>query len=112
MPRLFGGWLVIALCTCGPAPCPNDLPASCPAPAPGYQAQIAPLIANRCGRCHGPGGPAQTIPLVNYDAVYVRRSVVLTQVYGCKMPPAGEPTLSSEERAALLGWLVCGSHNN
>jgi hypothetical protein len=50
-----------------------------------------------------------TRPLDSYDAIYRTRTTVLTQLVRCAMPPASEPKLSAEERAALLGWLVCGA---
>jgi uncharacterized membrane protein len=100
---------VAAACSGPDASCPNDLPASCPSDAPGYAATIAPLIQARCATCHAPGGQAGDRPLVTYDDVFSRRSAVLDQVYGCRMPPAGGTALTSDERSALLAWLVCGA---
>jgi len=37
---------------------------------------------------------------------------VLTQVYSCRMPQPGAAPLTEAERAALLGWLVCGAPND
>jgi len=112
----FGGWLAVAasLAACGPAEtggCPNDLPASCPADAPGYAATIAPLLAERCVSCHGPGGVSAEKPLGTWDEVSARKGAILDQVYACKMPqpPA---VLPAEARAQLLGWLVCGAPND
>jgi len=92
--------------------CPNDLPASCPSPAPSYQAKVAPIINLRCVTCHSPGGQEASRPLQTYSQVYSERSAVLNQVYSCNMPPgsAAEPT--EQEREALLGWLVCGAPQN
>src|SRR5579883_2718899 len=67
--------------------CPNDLPGSCPASMPSYQADIAPLLASRCIPCHNPNGIESSKPLNSYSAVYGLRGTVLTQVYGCQMPP-------------------------
>ncbi len=91
--------------------CPSDLPMSCPAGAAGYQATIAPLIESRCMPCHGPGGASGHL-LQTYQEVYDLRGVVLDQVYSCRMPQAGATPLTSTERAALLGWLVCGAPND
>jgi uncharacterized membrane protein len=90
----------------GAASCPADLPASCPADAAGYKATIAPLIAERCGVCHTPGG-ASTPYLETYAEISAAAGAVLDQVYACKMPPAGYPKLTPAERQELLGWLVC-----
>lgn len=108
---------ILALLVCGCSgsdggACPSDLPAACPTPVPSYQADIAPLIAVRCGPCHAAGGQAVDRPLMSYAAVYGSRSLVLNQVYGCVMPPAGAAGLQASERAALLGWLVCHAPNN
>jgi hypothetical protein len=92
--------------------CPNDLPASCPASMPSYQTDIAPLLQNRCVPCHNPSGIESAKPLNSYSAVYGLRSTVLTQVYGCQMPPTGAQPLDAAERQELLTWLVCQAPNN
>ena len=88
--------------------CPNDLPASCPADAPGYKATIAPLLAASCVSCHSPTGTSVHY-LQTYAEVSTLAGATLDQVYACKMPPVGYPELSATERAELLGWLVCGA---
>lgn len=110
----FFGLLLIAACGGAedPGSCPNDLPASCPADAATYASGVAPIIAARCMPCHSPGGEAEERPLNDYADVYARRSAVLNQVHACKMPPAGAVAPTADERAALLGWLVCGAPNN
>lgn len=97
----------------GPEACPSDLPAACPSPAPGYDAAVLPVLARRCWGCHGDGGlEVASRDLGTYDAVFRQRSAVLNQVYGCLMPPADAAALSADERAAILGWLVCGAPQN
>ncbi len=98
------------LAACGGGSCPNDLPAACPTPSPSWSADVQPIVASRCTRCHTQGGAAGTVPLVTYDDVHVRRSAVLNQVYSCRMPQDG--LLGADERAKLLGWLVCGAPDN
>ncbi len=88
--------------------CPNDLPAKCPSPQPAY-ADVAPVFAAHCTRCHGPGGVEATRPLDSYAHVFKLKGPVLNQIYACVMPPATEPTVSSSERKLVLGWLVCGA---
>jgi hypothetical protein len=110
--------LFLALsCTAKQAPaglsCPNDLPASCPSAAPSYSSDIVPLIETRCFPCHDVGGLAgPNWLLTSYDAVYARRMDVLTQVYACAMPPLDGVQPTSDERKALLDWLICLSPNN
>jgi len=101
-----------AVSGCGDDSCPNDLPDTCPDPAPSYQVDIAPIITARCVPCHGPGGPESSHPLDSYTRVFGLRTNVLSQVYGCRMPPSGATPLEPEERQALLEWLVCGSPDN
>jgi hypothetical protein len=93
--------------------CPQDLPAACPTPTPSFAGEVDPIIVRRCGGCHLDGGVAQpTRDFTTYDDIFRQRSPILNQVYSCNMPPpdAGQPT--PEERAALLGWLVCKAPNN
>jgi hypothetical protein len=93
--------------------CPNDLPTRCPRPTPSYATEIGPVIDTHCVPCHAPGGVSADRPLTTYSEVYTRRASVLTQVYSCAMPPAdGGVPLAPTERAALLGWLVCGAPNH
>jgi hypothetical protein len=107
--------LAIALAACSgenPA-CPADEPASCPSPAPSYASQVGPLIDQYCAvGCHTAGGTASDRPLDSYATVFARRSGVLDQTYQCAMPPIGSPVPSEPDRAAILGWLVCGAPNN
>jgi len=92
-----------------PSTCPRDLPQSCPEDAPGYDGGIAELVRANCLICHAPGGISQDIPLGSYAQLHARRRDVLGQVYNCLMPQAPQPPLSSEDRKALLAWLVCGA---
>jgi uncharacterized membrane protein len=91
--------------------CPNDLPMSCPSPTPSYTNDVAPLIQAHCVKCHSATGVEYSRPLDTYAGVTAQTGV-LDQVYSCRMPPAPETPLTSAERAALFGWLVCNSPQN
>jgi hypothetical protein len=98
--------------------CPRDLPA-CPSSPPSYKEDIAPLIQRDCGPCHASGGEAADRDLTTYANLHKIRITVLTQVYGCRMPPAdaggaetGPPGLDSADRLLLLQWLECHSPDN
>lgn len=93
----------------GSSSCPDDLPASCPSPAPGWAKDIAPVIEARCASCHVKGGVAADEPLTDHAQVFSRKGAVLNQVYACKMPPEGAAPLSTAERIAIESWLVCGA---
>jgi hypothetical protein len=108
--KALGSALVTsALAACGGPSCPQDLPASCPSKPPSYTTDVAPIFAIHCTRCHVAGGTAADRPLTSYADVYAERSPVLNQVYGCEMPPSGYTPLDEDERAKVLGWLVCGA---
>jgi hypothetical protein len=93
----------------GSSSCPDDLPASCSSPAPGWAKDVAPVIEARCASCHVKGGTAADKPLTDHAQVFSRKGSVLNQVYACKMPPEGATPLSTAERLAIETWLVCGA---
>ncbi len=92
--------------------CPNDLPSDvdCATASPMYQ-DVAPIFAARCSVCHRVGGFQTTYLFDTYAQIYVdtTRTRILTQIYGCRMPPSCAPNLAAEERATMLKWLVCGA---
>jgi len=92
--------------------CPNDLPDSCPTPAPSWDGGVSEVVATVCATCHKAGGEAADKQFNSYDDVYARRGVILSQIYSCFMPPPDSVTLTPAERQMLLGWLVCGAPNN
>jgi len=90
-----------------------DTPVSCPSGTPpSYADDVAPVIAARCGACHAPNGQEPSKLFGTYTQVFAQRTSVLGQLHACKMPPAGAPTLTSDERRVVLTWLVCGAPNN
>jgi hypothetical protein len=93
----------------GSSVCPDDLPESCPSPAPGWAKDVAPVIEARCSSCHVAGGAAADKPLSSHAQVFSRKGAVLNQVYACKMPPESATPLSMAERLAIESWLVCGA---
>lgn len=91
--------------------CSKVLPTDCGA-VPSYQTTIAPLVGSACLPCHAPGGVAD-LDLTTYQNIEQIESTVLTEVYGCLMPPADAgTTLTPSERNELLTWLVCQSPEN
>lgn len=92
--------------------CPNDLPASCTAPAPSYQTAVSPIFNAYCLTCHSSGGQEASFPLETYGQLYSMRSAVLNQVYSCRMPLSGQPQPTTAQRQILLQWLVCGAPQN
>jgi len=112
MRALLLGALLAAACGGAPFDCPNDLPQSCPSPVPSYKTEVQPIINSHCLKCHSPGGQQASIDFTTHQNVFAQKGPILTQTYSCRMPPQGEPRPTPQERALLLGWLVCGSPNN
>jgi hypothetical protein len=80
---------------------------------PSYDANIAPLVTSVCLPCHAAGGVASDRDLTTYANIQKIESTVLSQVYGCLMPPLDAGTaITASQRTELLQWLVCGSPNN
>jgi hypothetical protein len=99
-----------------PGTCSPDLPTDtdCPDATPSYSREVAGLIAQHCTVCHRPGG-LETVHLFDTYAKIqsnMNQLHMLTQIYGCQMPPACAEPLVGQERDKMLKWLVCGSPNN
>jgi hypothetical protein len=92
--------------------CPMDLPPDddCATASPVYD-DVAPIFAARCSICHHAGGLETKYSFDTYAQVHDNTTVrtrILTQIYGCRMPPICAPNLSTDERQTMLHWLVCG----
>jgi mono/diheme cytochrome c family protein len=116
-PALFANVILgAAAVACGAAPgasCPRDLPMSCPDPAPSFATEVHAIYEAKCQACHAPGGQEQNKPFTTLAQIQAEPlSTMLSQLYNCVMPLAGSPALTTEERQALLGWLVCLEPNN
>lgn len=94
------------------ARCELTLASSCPAAAPSYSQDIAPILSASCTSCHGPGGQESQIDFTSYSGVYTKRQSILAQIYDCAMPPSGATALATKDAETLLTWLVCGAPNN
>jgi hypothetical protein len=97
-----------------PFVCPQQTPARCPAPEPSWSGQIEGIVASVCGQCHADGGVEQSaFDFSTYEYVFIDRGPIFSQVASCAMPPSdGGVMFPSDERAALLAWLVCNAPNN
>ena len=109
---------VLGACTTAgpPQDCPDDLPPSCPTPAPTFSADVAPLIQTYCAGCHSAGGQEPTPSLVNYSGITGpmgrTASDIEYELNRCGMPKPGSPQLTSEQRRTILGWIICGAQND
>jgi hypothetical protein len=91
--------------------CPDDVPQTCPSPIPSYKNDVAAIFTAHCTLCHSPTGVAG-MSMTTYADVDAQLSAIFDQVYMCEMPPIGYPPLTTQERLALLGWLVCHAPDN
>jgi cytochrome c553 len=96
--------------------CP-DLNTDCPSAPPSWSNDVQPILATYCLRCHGDGGVEQSqFDYTTYAGVYEHRSIMLTQVYQCQMPPsdASPPAVmpTTHDRQTLVSWLACNAPDN
>ncbi len=101
----------------GSAPGPDGAPpdGTCRPDRDAWAASIRPLLADRCGLCHGES-PSFGAPftLLDYDGLLAgepgarRADRVAVRVGEGTMPPAGQPRLTNDEAQRLLEWATCG----
>ncbi|HAM73443.1 MAG TPA: hypothetical protein DCM86_17555 [Verrucomicrobiales bacterium] len=94
---------------------PSDLIAR---PTPDWARDVAPILQNRCIRCHSPGniGPWS---MTNYAAVKFVAEAIKDEVLSQRMPPwhadphvgkfANDSSLRPEEAATLIAWVDGGA---
>jgi len=83
-----------------------------------YNEHIFPILRERCGSCHYPGGPAP-MSLVDYIAAVPWAESIREVLIAQKMPPfyadplgpavKGDHTLPTKELDMLLSWVVGGT---
>lgn len=83
-----------------------------------YHADVEPVLAKKCMRCHGNEGPGP-VRLLAYDEVAASRERIRAEVTAGRMPPWPPASccatyrdalaLTDDERAAILGWIDQGA---
>jgi hypothetical protein len=83
-----------------------------------YSADIAPLLLDKCVRCHNPGNIAPW-SMVNYSSIQTNSLAIKDRVLTGKMPPwhadpnygvfANDISLKPEQAAALIQWIEDGA---
>ncbi|MBK7644311.1 MAG: hypothetical protein IPJ19_14920 [Planctomycetes bacterium] len=123
--------LALALASCSTsAPSPlavQQAPAPEPAQASLYQGRIAPILAERCGTCHGPEKQKGKLALHTPPAILAggsdgpvivagkpKQSELVRRLHlpladEDHMPPENRPQPSAEEIAALENWIAQGA---
>jgi uncharacterized membrane protein len=106
--------------------CPPSPTLTCQNPqnAPTYSQDVAPLIQERCAQCHFAGGVvAASFNLSTYTDVVNLETAIVSQLYGCLMPPVGGNSmygiapgtvsaLSADEVNTIIQWIECGAKND
>jgi uncharacterized membrane protein len=96
----------------GNGTCSASVSASCPATAPSYASDVAPLIRTYCGSCHAAGGQEADKPLDTYANLSGRIGEVQSQLVTCAMPPSGDSQPTAAELQTILDWITCGAQND
>jgi hypothetical protein len=87
-------------------------------PTPSYSTDIAPLLADKCVRCHNPGSIAP-FAMTNYAAVLDKATEMRVEILAGRMPPwhtdpyyqsfTNDISLSPTQAATLMKWLDDGA---
>ncbi|MBI3852312.1 MAG: redoxin domain-containing protein [Verrucomicrobia bacterium] len=87
-------------------------------PTPSYSADIAPLLLDKCVRCHSPGNIAP-FAMTNYAAVSNKATQMRIETLAGRMPPwhadpfyqsfTNDISLKTNESAMLVKWLDAGA---
>jgi hypothetical protein len=96
----------------GYSSCPDDLPDSCPTPAPSWKNEVQAIVEERCVTCHSPGGQEPQYDYTTYAGVFKEHVTMEAQLLSCIMPPNTAEAPTDAERATLLAWFVCGAPDN
>jgi len=81
---------------------------SCNGPAPGYSAEVQPVLEKRCFSCHtGDGSAADDHDFSSLQRVLAERQDIAKQIGAHAMPPAPKQQLSGDETSLLLRWATC-----
>lgn len=100
------------------AGCSDGTSASAPSSPPTYHADIAPLIAAKCGSCHTEGGIAP-FALSNYAQVSAMKGAIDASVRAKTMPPwspsadcndfQGDRSLTDAQIDTISSWVAAGA---
>ena len=93
--------------------------------APVFEADVAPVLATKCGKCHGDKVRKGDLDLSSMRglrrggesgesaiAESVDDSLLWIMIDGGDMPPEGQPPLSDKERSLIRVWLEAGAKSN
>ena len=88
-------------------PCQVTAPTMCPDPPLRY-GDVSDIFGRRCVSCHygAVGGPW---PLLQYSHAADWYDLIQSNMLDCSMPPPESGiTMTTDERLAILTWILCG----
>ncbi len=88
--------------------------------SPTYSAEVGPILAKNCVRCHAPGGIASFAPFTSFQAVRPWAKAIKEKVTLREMPPwppdprasvrfRNDLRLTDQDLATLLAWVAAGA---
>jgi hypothetical protein len=98
------GWMMFAAAACSSTAQAADL-------AESFRERVLPVLAARCGQCHGETNPEAKLNLAasrsgeELQAEFARWHLVLQRIEDGSMPPKGETPPTPAERSAITEWI-------
>lgn len=115
-------WYLVAICLCWLV---SILPAQADEQPLVFETDIQPVLMLKCGKCHSDkiqkgGLDLSSIAGIRHGgesgeaavASTVEDSLLWTMIDGGDMPPAGQPSLTADERELIRRWIAAGSLSN
>ena len=85
----------------------------CVTPAPSFATEIVPILDARCNTCHDATLPEAPWPLHEHEDVLDWKTVFVTSLLDCTMPPPDSgAALPESERQRIFAWVACGLPDN
>ncbi|KAA5543051.1 DUF1553 domain-containing protein [Roseiconus nitratireducens] len=113
--------LILCLTLGGAATTCGDQPQSTGKPSPTFEADIQPLFAQRCGKCHSQRVRKAGLDLSSMAGIHhggesgeslvadsVEDSMLWWLIDEGEMPPPDEPALTTEQRELIRDWIAAG----
>ena len=93
-----------------PSACARVASGACDGAPPDFASAVAPIVAERCLRCHsGDGDAAEDHDFSRPETLRAQQRSVRKQLVACAMPPRRAPPLPDAEAEVLLRWIACGA---
>lgn len=93
--------------------CTKDTTTSCGTTTYKYSTDISPILTNKCNTsgCHNSSAAGGT-NLTTYALVKEHNAHVLAEINASRMPKAGSPALTADEKSKIISWIGACCPNN